>query len=62
MQINKQINCALHADKKLGKKREMERNSNDFRLTFFFVMVFPQGTVFKNANKSVCVCGGRGDE
>lgn len=59
MQINKQINCALHADKKLEKReREKERNSNDFRLTFFFVMVFPQGTVFKNANKSVCVGGG----
>lgn len=50
MQINKQVNCALHADKKLGEKREKERNSNDFRLTFFFVMVCPQGTVFKNAN------------
>lgn len=35
------------------KKREKERNSNYFRLTFFFVMVCPQRTVFKNANKSV---------
>lgn len=44
--------------KSWGKReREKERNSNDFRLTFFFVMVFPQGTVFKNANKSVCVWG-----
>lgn len=58
MQINKQINCALHADKKLEKReREKERNSNDFRLTFFFVMVFHRVLFLKMLTK-VCVWGG----